>query len=83
MHPILSQVRSLLWFVLAWALTGTALAWVLVISKAATWIAALLFAVPASAAYGFITLSAYYICRSYPLPNRKLQNIIMNLPAFS
>jgi len=76
MHPILSQVRSLFWYLLAWSIAGVVLAWVLVLIDAASWSAALLFAVPAVVAYGFISLSAYYICRSYPLATRKLQNMM-------
>ena len=76
MHPILSQVRSLAWYVLAWVAIGAALAWVLVVINAAEWGAALVFAVPALAAYGFVSLSAYYVCRAYPLADRKLNNMI-------
>jgi sensor histidine kinase YesM len=76
MHPILSHLRSLIWYVLAWVIAGVALAWVLVAIDAASWSAALLFAIPALTAYGFMNLSAYYVCRSYPLANRKLQSMI-------
>jgi len=76
MHPILSQLRSLIWYVLAWVIAGVALAWVLVVTDSASWGAALLFAVPALTALGFISLSAYYVCRAYPLANRQLQNMI-------
>ncbi|MET0355573.1 MAG: histidine kinase [Cellvibrio sp.] len=77
MHPILSQLRSLLWYVLSWVLAGVVFAWILVVSQAANWIAALLFAIPALAAYGFIILSAYYVCRSSPLATRKLQGMVI------
>jgi len=77
MHPILSQLRSLVWYVFAWVIAGVALAWVLVVIEAAGWSAALLFAIPVLTAYGFMNLSAYYVCRSYPLANRKLQHMIV------
>ena len=83
MHPILSQWRSLLWYVLAWEIAGAALAWILVLIDAGNWIAASLFAVPALGAYSFIILSAYYVCRAYPLTNRKLPNMIFIFGAAS
>ncbi|RYY76339.1 MAG: sensor histidine kinase [Gammaproteobacteria bacterium] len=76
MHPILSQLRSLLWYLAAWVIGGLVMAWVLVVSHATPWPAALTFTIPVTVAYGFISLSAYYVCRSYPLANRNLQNMI-------
>ncbi len=77
MHPILSQLRSLLWYLFTWVIGGIALAWILFLSTTASWSAALLFSIPALVAYGFICLSAYYVCRSYPLAGRKLQSMIL------
>lgn len=77
MHPILSQLRSLFWYVLSWVFAGVVLAWILVVSQAANWVAALVFSIPALAVYGFIILSAYYVCRSTPLATRTLQRMVI------
>jgi two-component system, LytTR family, sensor histidine kinase AlgZ len=45
-----------------------------VILGLADWSAALLFALPAFQIFGFIAASAYYVCRSLPLPQRSFQN---------
>lgn len=76
MHPILFQLRILPWYLLAWAIAGVVLAWVLVSAQGASWSAALVFGLPALLLYGFIVTSAYYVCRSLPLVNRTAQGVV-------
>jgi two-component system sensor histidine kinase AlgZ len=71
MTPILSTLRTLIWYLLAWLLMGVALAIYLVKSETAHWSNALFFAVPVSLLYGFIVSSAYYVCRSLPFKQRR------------
>jgi two-component system sensor histidine kinase AlgZ len=77
MHPILSQLRILPWYLLVWGCAGVILAWVLVMTQAAHWSAAVVFALPALLLYGFIVTSAYYVCRALPLVERTAQRVLM------
>lgn len=76
MHPILSNVRSLLCYVFAWGIAGIAAAWGLVEAQLAAWNSALLFALPAMILYGFMLTSGYYLCRSLPLSNRAAVRVV-------
>jgi len=70
MHPILSHLRRLLWYVFALLGAGILLSWLLVQTHLALWPGALLFALPVLQLYGFILTSAYYVCRSLPFQER-------------
>jgi two-component system, LytTR family, sensor histidine kinase AlgZ len=76
MHPILSQPRRLLWYVLAWTIPGILLAWALVIVHSVAWSSALLFSLPAVHLYGFILTSSYYVCRSLPIRQRTVLSVV-------
>lgn len=76
MHPILFQLRILPWYLLAWAIAGLVSAWVLVNTQGANWTPALVFGIPVLLLYGFIVMSAYYVCRSLPLVNRTAQRVV-------
>lgn len=70
MHPILSDVRKLPWYMVAWLLTGILIATLLVMADQARWGNALIFAIPVAVVYGFVASSAYYVCRSLPIARR-------------
>ncbi|MEO8134263.1 MAG: histidine kinase, partial [Betaproteobacteria bacterium] len=76
MHPILADVRKLLWYVVAWFLVGVFVAGILVLAGLARWLNALVFAIPVCVVFGFIAPSAYYVCRSLPLARRKIISVI-------
>jgi two-component system sensor histidine kinase AlgZ len=71
MHPILSRLRTLIWYVFACVLVSAVVAWGLVAAGLASWGGAIMFALPALQLYGFIITSAYYVCRSLPYAARK------------
>lgn len=71
MNPILSNLRKLLWYMLAWLVAGTVLARLLVSGQFAPWPNALFFALPSALVYGFVAASAYYVCRSLPFRQRR------------
>ena len=70
MHPILSDLRKLLFYILVCLLAGALVAGLLQSSQAAAWPQALLFAMPLCLLYGFVALSAYYVCRVLPYRER-------------
>lgn len=72
MHPVLSSVRALSWYLLAWLVLGAALACGLVLTGLAPWPNALWFAVPVCVVYAFVCPSAYYVCRAMPFARRAL-----------
>jgi two-component system sensor histidine kinase AlgZ len=71
MTPVLSTLRTMLWYMLAWLGVGLAIATSLVKSGLAPWSNALFFAVPVTLLYGFVVSSAYYVCRSLPFKQRR------------
>lgn len=70
MHPILSDLRKLLFYILVCLLAGALVAGLLQSSQAAAWPQALVFAMPLCLLYGFVVLSAYYVCRALPYAER-------------
>ncbi len=73
MHPVLSSVRALSWYLLAWLALGVVLASGLALSTLAPWRNALWFALPLCVAYAFVCPSAYYVCRAMPFARRNLR----------
>lgn len=67
MHPILSRRRNLALFVAAWLLAAIPVAMMLRAADQRPWGDALLFAMPMTVVFGFVTLSAWWVCRSNPL----------------
>src|SRR5262245_16412457 len=67
MHPLLSRPRRLLLYVLLWLVLGLMLAIGLKMFQPRSWADALAFALPMSVLYGFVCLSAWWVCRAQPL----------------
>lgn len=65
MHPILANRRRLVLYLLAWLPIGAIL--VIGLTPVSDWPAAALFFFPFTLIYAFIELSAWYICRAFPL----------------
>lgn len=71
MHPIFSDNRRLLWYVVAWLSVGLFIAALLTLTGLAAWERAVVFAVPVALVFGFESLSAYYLCRTLPYAQRR------------
>jgi two-component system, LytTR family, sensor histidine kinase AlgZ len=67
MHPLLSRPGRLLIYVLLWVVLGLVLAAALKMYQPRPWADALAFALPLSIVYGFVCLSAWWVCRAHPL----------------
>ncbi len=67
MHPLLSRRAWLAPYVLAWLLVGVGVATLLRLIVPQPLRHAHAFAVPAMLAYGFVALSAWWVCRRHPL----------------
>jgi sensor histidine kinase YesM len=79
MHPLLSDVRRVPWYVATWLGLGLLMAWLLVSAGWADWTNALVFAIPMALVFGFVAASAYFVCRSLPFARR---HFFLGLAAF-
>lgn len=70
MHPILSDRRRFMVYIIAWIFTGVLIARLLVTADLANWSFALLFSLPLALFGSFLTSSAYFVCRSLPFNRR-------------
>jgi len=71
MHPALSSIRALAWYVGAWVVVGGLLAWGIVAAGWAAWSNALWLALPVAVGFGFVVPSALYVCRAVPAVQRR------------
>lgn len=71
MNPFLINSRTVFFTSLVWLLIGSLFASLMVIAQGAAWINAFVFALPMSFIFGFISSSAYYVCRSLPMQKRR------------
>lgn len=67
MHPLFSRKSRLLLYVVAWIVIGAAWSVRLVVYQPRPWPVAFLIAEPIAVLYGFVCLSAWWVCRSAPL----------------
>lgn len=75
MHPILTQLRRLTVYLLAWIPIAGLLAYLLAMPGAITWRESLVMAVPLCLVYAFICLSAWYPCRVTPIERSSLSRL--------
>jgi len=66
MHPILGRASRLALYLAIWAIAAGLVASVLTQTDL-TWVDALAFLLPLFLVYGFVCLSAWYVCRALPL----------------
>src|SRR5262245_61051415 len=67
MHPLFSRPARVVLYCAAWIGVGLLLAAFLRLVTPRPWSAAIAFAVPAAMLEGFVALSAWWVCRAYPL----------------
>jgi hypothetical protein len=75
-HPIFARPRLLLIYLIACLVVGLLATCLLRYMDVAHWGRALAFALPPCVVYGFVALSAYYVCRSQPLAQRSLTKML-------
>lgn len=76
MHPLFSDARHLVWYLVAWLFIANVAAAIMSANGTASHIDALLFCMPVCVLFGFVAMSAYYVCRSQPLARRRLPRLI-------
>ncbi|HEX8957494.1 MAG TPA: histidine kinase, partial [Burkholderiaceae bacterium] len=76
MHPLFSDGRHLIWYLAACLFIGNVVAWFLSINGAPQ-ANAEFFCLPVSIMFGFVAMSAYYVCRSQPLVRRRLPRLLL------
>jgi two-component system sensor histidine kinase AlgZ len=79
MHPILKNRDALILYLVAWGALGLLMGASLAVPGKTTWGTALLFSLPMTLLYGFICLSAWYVCRSFPLQSTPTARLIMSV----
>ena len=76
MHPILGDRRRLLVYLLLWQLLGLLLTFGL--QDEFPWLVAAAFFLPLSTVYGFVCLTAWYVCRAFPLDSTtRIWNLLL------
>jgi two-component system, LytTR family, sensor histidine kinase AlgZ len=76
MHPILSQLRRVVIYLLAWVPIAGLLAYLLTVSHEISDHEAIVLSVPLCLLYAFLCLSAWYSCRGNPLEKYGLSRLI-------
>ncbi len=75
MHPLFSDARHLVWYLAAWIFIGNAVAAILSANGDAPHANTIFFCLPVCLTFGFVAMSAYYVCRSQPLARRRLPRL--------
>jgi two-component system sensor histidine kinase AlgZ len=76
MHPLISDPRRLVLYLIGWTLLAALLALVVVEPGRVTWTAAVLLALPPTIVYGFVCLAAWYPARALPLRAKRIAAIV-------
>ena len=76
MHPLFSDARHVFWYAAACLMTGAAVAVSLAASENLPIVSTLSFTFPVCLVYGFVAMSAYYVCRALPLTRRRLPRLL-------
>ena len=77
MHPLISDPKRLVLYLLAWTLLAALLALVVVEPDRMTWSAALLLTAPPMLVYGFVCLATWYPARALPLRASRIAAVLV------
>jgi two-component system, LytTR family, sensor histidine kinase AlgZ len=83
MHPILSEKRQFRFYLAGWVVIGLLVALLPVLARSLDWTFALLFSLPMTLFFAFVALSAYYLCRAFPLGQRSVLQPLLVVGAVS
>ncbi|HTY59402.1 MAG TPA: histidine kinase [Bacteroidota bacterium] len=79
MHPILKDRRTLALYLFAWLAPGLTLATLLATTAKASWTGAICFSLPATTVFAFMSLSSWYVCRAFPLPESDIAKTLLSI----
>ena len=78
MHPFLAHREKIGLYLIVWFILGLLISTLTVLSDNFDWVLALSFSIPITMLYAFVGLSAYFLCRVFPLNREKiLQPIVV------
>jgi len=77
MHPILAQLRRLVYYLLGWIPLAGMLAYLLAVPGGLTWQQAVAVAFPLCLLYAFVCLAAYYPCLVTPLERSSVPRFLV------
>ena len=77
MHPLLANTKKLGLYLIVWLIPGLLITVLSVLSDNVSWFFALAFSVPVTIFLAFIGLSAYYLCRAFPLQEDKTFQLLL------
>jgi hypothetical protein len=76
MHPILTNIRRLALYLVAWLPLGALLAYLMAVTAGMTWREASVMSFPLCLLYAFICLSAWYACRANPFERAGILRLV-------
>jgi two-component system sensor histidine kinase AlgZ len=76
MHPILSNLRRFVLYLIAWIPLAALLAYLMDVTAALTWRQALAMSFPLCLLYAFVCLSAWYPCRATPFDRSSISKLL-------
>ncbi len=77
MHPLLANRKKLGLYLIVWLIPGLLISALAVSSENADWVFALTFSLPSVIIFSFIGLSAYYLCRAFPLQQGRTIHLVL------
>ncbi len=77
MHPILAQRERILIYLAGWLILGLLLSALVAMPGEVEWVSTLVFVIPLTVVYAFICLSAWYLCRAFPLERTSLSQMLL------
>ncbi len=76
MHPLLADMQKLGLYLIAWLILSVMFAAFLTLSGGMEWYHAGTLVIPLMLVYSFICLSAWYVCRSFPLKSTSVTQLL-------